>query len=77
MTAIERWTEEDRAEFAEAIADGMISEMTYEQIRQYVWDSLYDEVIHQHWSYILGYAEKYAPELLEIFENSSKEETSA
>lgn len=67
MSKQRNWIEEDRADIASAIADGMISEMTYEQIRQYVWDSLYDEVIHQHWSYILGYAEKYAPELLEEF----------
>lgn len=75
MTTQSIWIEEDRAEIAGAIADGMVSEMTYEQMRQYVWDDLYDEVIHQHWSYILEYAEKYAPEFVENFENPSNIET--
>jgi len=67
MIAPSNWIEEDRADIASAIADGMVSEMTFEQIRQYVWDSLYDELVHQHWSYIWEHAEKYAPELLDNF----------
>lgn len=59
------WVDEDRAEIAERVVDAMVAEMTFEEMRQYVWDSLYDELIHQHWSYTLEYAEKYAPELLE------------
>lgn len=67
---IERqWVEEDRAEFVERIADGMVSEMTYESIRQYVWDSLYDDLIHQEWADLWMHAEKYAPEVLDEFKD--------
>ena len=59
------WTDEDKHEVAEKIVDGMIAEMTLEQLRQYVWDDLYDEVITHHWSYLVDWAEQYAPELLD------------
>ena len=63
-----QWVEEDRPEIVERIVDGMISEYTLEQLRQYVWDSLYDQIIFQEWSDLWMYAERYAPELTEIAE---------
>jgi hypothetical protein len=60
-----QWIEEDRPEIAERIVDGMVSEYTLEQLRQYVWDSLYDQIIFQEWPDLWMYAERYAPELTE------------
>jgi hypothetical protein len=60
-----QWVEEDRPEIVERIVDGMVSEYTLEQLRQYVWDSLYDQIIFQEWSDLWAYAERYAPELTE------------
>jgi hypothetical protein len=60
-----QWVDEDRPEFVERIVDGMVSEYTLEQLRQYVWDSLYDQIIFQEWSDLWMYAERYAPELTE------------
>lgn len=59
-----KWTEEDRAEFAERIADGMIAEMTFEDMRQTCWDILYEELLADEWVDLLMYAEEYAPEML-------------
>jgi hypothetical protein len=61
------WVEEDRAEFVESIIEGMISEMTFEEMRQCVWDMLYEDLIYQGWADLWMYAEKYAPELAEEF----------
>jgi hypothetical protein len=60
-----QWVEEDRAEIVERIVDGMVGEYTLEQLRQYVWDSLYDQIIFQEWPDLWMYAERYAPELTE------------
>jgi hypothetical protein len=60
-----KWVEEDRPEIVERIVDGMVGEYTLEQLRQYVWDSLYDQIIFQEWSDLWVYAERYAPELME------------
>jgi hypothetical protein len=60
-----QWVDEDRPEFVERIVDGMVSEYTLEQLRQYVWDSLYDQIIFQEWPDLWMYAERYAPELTE------------
>jgi hypothetical protein len=60
-----QWVEEDRPEIVERIVDGMVGEYTLEQLRQYVWDSLYDQIIFQEWSDLWTYAERYAPELME------------
>jgi hypothetical protein len=60
-----QWVEEDRPEIVERIVDGMVSEYTLEQLRQYVWDSLYDQIIFQEWVDLWVYAERYAPELME------------
>ena len=59
------WVEEDRAEFVESIVEGMISEMTYETMRQCVWDMLYEDLLFQEWSDLCMHAEQYAPDLLE------------
>lgn len=69
MTALpNNWVEEDRAELTEAIVDGMVSEYTLEQMRQYVWDSLYNQIIFQDWVDLWVYAERYAPEMTEKFQ---------
>ena len=60
-----QWVEEDRPEIVERIVDGMVGEYTLEQLRQYVWDSLYDQIIFQEWADLWAYAERYAPELME------------
>jgi len=59
------WTDEDREEFAEKIADAMVAQMTLESIRQCVWDQIYDDLVHQKWSDLFMHAQDYAPELLE------------
>lgn len=61
------WVEEDREEVVSAIVDGMISEMTFEQIRKVVWDVLYEDLIWQEWGDLWMHAEDHAPELLERF----------
>jgi hypothetical protein len=58
------WVEEDRSEIIERIVDGMVAEMTYDSIKQYVWDLLYDDLLHQEWADLWMHAEKYAPDLL-------------
>jgi hypothetical protein len=60
-----KWVEEDRPEFVERIVDGMVAEMTYESIKQCVWDLLYEDLLYQGWADLWMHAEKYAPELLE------------
>ena len=69
MITPQTWVEEDRAEFVERIVDGMVSEMTYESIRQCVWDLLYDDLLQQEWADLWMHAEKYAPDLLDEFED--------
>ena len=58
------WTEEDREEFVERITDGMIAQMTLEDIRQCVWDMIYEDLIWQEWPDLIMQAHDYAPELL-------------
>lgn len=70
------WVEEDRDEFVSTVIDNMISTMTFEELRNAVWDMLYDDLIWQEWPDLWMYAEDYAPELLERFEDQTKEETS-
>lgn len=70
------WVEEDRDEFVSTIIDNMISTMTFEELRNTVWDMLYDGLIWQEWSDLWMHAEDYAPELLERFEDRTEEETS-
>lgn len=59
------WNEEDRYSFVERIVDEMIAELTFEDMRQVCWDNLYEDLIDDHWSDLLMYAEQYAPDLLE------------
>ena len=54
--------EEFRQEAIEAIVDGMISEMTLEDMRRYVWDDLYEKLVFEEDFELQGYIEKYAPE---------------
>ena len=61
------WAEEDRDEVVGAIIDGMIAEMTLEQMRNRVWDMYYDDLVWQEWSDLWMLAEEYAPELTEKF----------
>ena len=58
------WVEEDRPEIVERIVDGMVAEMTYESIKQCVWDLLYEDLLYQEWGDLWMHAEKYAPEML-------------
>ena len=58
------WVEEDRPEIVERIVDGMVAEMTYESIKQCVWDLLYEDLLYQEWADLWMHAEKYAPDLL-------------
>ena len=60
-----RWPDEDKHEMVEAIVDGMIAEMTYDNMRQLVWDVFYDDLISQGWDDLLMHAEQYASDLLE------------
>lgn len=77
MTAFpNNWVEEDRDEIVEAIVDGMIAQMTFERMRNLVWDILYEDLIWRDWPDLWMEAEEFAPELLEKFEDPSKEETS-
>ena len=77
MTAFpNNWVEEDREEIVSAIIEGMITQMTFEQMRDLAWDVFYEDLIWREWSDLWMEAEEWAPELLEKFEDSSKEETS-
>jgi len=64
--------EEDREEIVEAIIEGMIAEMTLEQMRNKVWDMLYEDLVWQDWTDIWMLAEDYAPETLERFAEGQK-----
>ena len=73
MIKPQAWVEEDRGEIAEAITDSIIASMTFEEMRQQVWDMFYDDIVHQDWSTIWEYAESYAPELLEEFQTGDED----
>jgi hypothetical protein len=70
------WVEEDREEVVAAIIEGIISEMTFEQMRNRIWDMCYDDLIWQEWPDLWMYAENYAPELVEKFKDLIHKETS-
>jgi hypothetical protein len=72
MTLPEVWVEEDRDEIVGEIIEGMIAEMTLEQMRNKIWDMLYDDLIWQEWPDLWMHAEDYAPELLERFTEEQK-----
>jgi hypothetical protein len=58
------WTDEDREEVVSAIVDGIITQMTLEEMRKNVWDALYEDLIWQEWTDLLLQAEDYAPNIL-------------
>ena len=58
------WTDEDREEVVSAIVDGIITQMTLEEMRKNVWDSLYEDLIWQEWTDLMLQAEDYAPGIL-------------
>lgn len=64
MTGTINWTDEDRPEFVERIVDGMVAQLTLEEMRQTCWDLLYDELLTNEWTDLLMQAEEYAPDLL-------------
>ena len=68
------WTDEDRSEFVEEIVDGMIRDMTFEDMRRAVWDMLYEDVIFQDWTDLWMLAEEHAPELVERFQDPAMAE---
>jgi len=72
MTLPEIWVEEDRDEVVGEIIEGMIAEMTLEQMRNKIWDMLYDDLIWQEWPDLWMHAEDYAPDLLERFSEEQK-----
>jgi hypothetical protein len=51
--------EEDREEVVAAIIEGMIAEMTFEQMRDKVWDMLYEDLIWQDWADLEMHMERY------------------
>ena len=72
----QNWVEEDRDEFVDCIVDGIVSTLTFEEIRNKVWDQIRDEIIFNEWSDLFMLAEEYAPDLLEKFQNLEGEEIS-
>ena len=57
--------EEIREELIGQIVEGMIAQMTFEEMRMQVWNSLYEDIVWQHWADIVMLAEEYCPEALE------------
>lgn len=76
MIKPQAWTDDDRDEIVAAIVDGMIFNMTYEEMKDKVWDMLHDELIWQDWSDLWTWAEEYAPEVLEPFNENTKQDAS-
>jgi hypothetical protein len=73
MNLPSEWIEDDRMDVVTAIVDGMISQLTLEQMRQIVWDLHYEQTIWQEWVDLWDLAEDYAPELLEQFKEPESE----
>lgn len=65
MNTSQQWVEEDREEVVSAIVDGIIAQMTLEEMRKSVWDMLYEDLVWQEWGDLWMQAEEYAPEMLE------------
>ena len=58
--------EEDiKEEIIGQIVDGMIAQMTFEDLRQHVWNVLYEDIVWQEWADVVMLAEEYCPEALE------------
>jgi hypothetical protein len=64
------WVEEDREDVISEIIEGMIAEMTYEEMKNRIWDMLYEDLAWQEWPDIWMLAEEYAPDLYAQFRNS-------
>ena len=64
MTASGNWIEEDREDLVCAIVDGMVSRMTFEEMRTVVWDMHYEDVVWQQPTDIRMLVEEYAPDRL-------------
>ena len=71
MTKLQTWVEESRGEIAEQITDGIITTMTFEEMRRMVWDMLYDDLVMQDWNGLWAYAETYAPDLYEQYQENA------
>ena len=67
------WVEDDREDIVIAIVDGMVSQLTLEQMRQIVWDLHYEQTVWQEWVDLWDLAEDYAPELLDQFKEPESE----
>lgn len=67
MLKPDNWTEEDRGPFAEEIVDQIMQNLTPEDMRRAVWDMLYDDIVQKEWSDLFAYADMWAPNLLEKF----------
>lgn len=59
------WREEDRAPFAEAIADSYVKGMSEDQLIKFAWDLIYDNAISKEWPDLWEMAEEFAPEVVE------------
>jgi hypothetical protein len=59
-------TDEVREELMGAITDGMIREMTFEDLRQFVWNCLYDDLLSVSEWELEEYAKKYAVDWLDV-----------
>jgi hypothetical protein len=68
-----KWIEEDRNEIVSKIVEGMVSQLTLEQMRQIVWDLHYEQTVWQEWVDLWDLAEDYAPELLDQFKEPESE----
>jgi hypothetical protein len=67
MNRPSEWIEEDREDVVTAIVDGIVSQLTLEQMRQIVWDLHYEQTIWQDWPDLWDLAEDYSPDLLDQF----------
>jgi hypothetical protein len=68
-----KWIEEDRNEIVSKIVEGMVSQLTLEQMRQIVWDLHYEQTVWQEWVDLWDLAEDYAPELLDQLKEPESE----
>ena len=57
-------SEDDREEIVTAIVDGIVSQLTLEEMRSYVWDGYYEDVVWRELHDLQMLAEEYAPDLL-------------
>jgi hypothetical protein len=57
-------SEEMREELIGSITDGMIAEMTFEDLRTFVWNCLYEDLLSQSDWELREYGKKYDPDWL-------------